>query len=563
MVNVNRPTLTILASRSAVAPGGSALLTGYLKSRSGRVLARRAVALDRSFDGKTWKRYRSLKTSSTGKVAAKVRPAKTTYYRFRFIGDRVQHAPHQRVSEGSRSRAQRSAARWESANDQTGTVYRATGRREVRAGGITALADGPTGSVTINGGAAYTTSANVTLNSDVTGATEMRFTNDGTLDTETWEPYAATKSWTLAAGDGVKTVKAEYRDAALNVLAASDEITLDTAAPTGTISINGGAAGTNQSVVTLTLSASDTNDVPLMRFSNDGIFDTETFEAMGPPSRGRCSAPTAPTPCGCSTRTARATLAVFTDTIMLDTAGPTGTMTINNNATYTTSRQRHLELGRDRRDPDALLQRRRHTGRDWEPTDPKAWALAGADGTKTVYAEYRDAAGNVLATSDTIALDTAGPTGTMSINGGARTRPSAQRHASNSDVTGATQMRFSNDGIFGPDLEAYATSKAWALVGRRRHEDRLCRVPRRGRNVLATSDTITLDTAGPDRHDGDQRRRAPTRPRPTSPELGRDRRDPDALLQRRHLDRPGDLRDHQGLDARGGRRHEDGLCRVP
>ena len=100
---------------------------------------------------------------------------------------------------------------------------------------IHARTAGPAGTVTIDNNAPYTTSPNVTLNSDVTGATEMRFSNDGVFDTETFEPYSATKSWTLAGADGPKTVYAEYRDAAANVLATSDAITLDTTGPTGSI----------------------------------------------------------------------------------------------------------------------------------------------------------------------------------------------------------------------------------------------------------------------------------------------------------------------------------------
>ena len=132
---------------------------------------------------------------------------------------------------------------------------------------ITLDTAGPTGTMAINSGALYTTSPNVTLNSDVTGATEMRFTNDGTLDTEAFEAYSPTKAWTLAAGDGAKTVNAEYRDAAGNVLATSDTITLDTAGPTGSMAINGGATYTKSATVLLTLSAADATQ---MQFSNDG-----------------------------------------------------------------------------------------------------------------------------------------------------------------------------------------------------------------------------------------------------------------------------------------------------
>jgi hypothetical protein len=80
----------------------------------------------------------------------------------------------------------------------------------------------PSGTVSINGGAEYASSNTVTLTttaSDTGGSnvSQMRISNDGTFDTENWETYAATKAWTLAAGEGTKTVYVQYRDNAGNL----------------------------------------------------------------------------------------------------------------------------------------------------------------------------------------------------------------------------------------------------------------------------------------------------------------------------------------------------------
>jgi hypothetical protein len=93
----------------------------------------------------------------------------------------------------------------------------------------------PTGSVSINGGNAYVNSLAVTLTTPATdadtGVAEMRFSNDGSA-WSAWEPKAATKSWTLTAGDGTKTVYAQYRNNAGMVSSTvSDTITVDTVAP--------------------------------------------------------------------------------------------------------------------------------------------------------------------------------------------------------------------------------------------------------------------------------------------------------------------------------------------
>jgi hypothetical protein len=98
----------------------------------------------------------------------------------------------------------------------------------------------PTGSITINSGAAFTNSLNVVLTLSAadsgSGVAQMQFSNDGL----TWsapEPFASTKSWTLASNDGPKTVSVKYKDNAGNwSISYSSSITLDTTAPAVTIS---------------------------------------------------------------------------------------------------------------------------------------------------------------------------------------------------------------------------------------------------------------------------------------------------------------------------------------
>jgi len=91
-------------------------------------------------------------------------------------------------------------------------------------------------SLSISGGAAFAATRDVTLNlsaSDAgSGMGEMRFNNEGSGWTA-WAPYETTRAWKLSAGDGVKTVQAEFRDKVGNTAGAvSDTIVLDTVAPT-------------------------------------------------------------------------------------------------------------------------------------------------------------------------------------------------------------------------------------------------------------------------------------------------------------------------------------------
>ena len=94
----------------------------------------------------------------------------------------------------------------------------------------------PTGTISINSGASYTTSTSVTLtlscSDSGSGCSQMRLSNNGTT-WNAWENYATSKTWTLASTDGVKTVYVQYRDTAGNTSTSyTDTITLDTTNPT-------------------------------------------------------------------------------------------------------------------------------------------------------------------------------------------------------------------------------------------------------------------------------------------------------------------------------------------
>jgi hypothetical protein len=90
----------------------------------------------------------------------------------------------------------------------------------------------PTGSIVINSGdPAYTESTSVTLyltySDSLSGVAAVFYSNDG----ESWQGPSsptATQAWTLASGDGTKTVYYMIYDNALNYYVCSDSIVLDT-----------------------------------------------------------------------------------------------------------------------------------------------------------------------------------------------------------------------------------------------------------------------------------------------------------------------------------------------
>ncbi len=95
----------------------------------------------------------------------------------------------------------------------------------------------PTGSIVINNDDATTASLNVTLTLSSPDATQMKFSNDGTVYTSP-EAYATTKSWTLDSGGGdLKTVYVKFVDAIGNEsIAYSDTITYQSGTPVAKIS---------------------------------------------------------------------------------------------------------------------------------------------------------------------------------------------------------------------------------------------------------------------------------------------------------------------------------------
>lgn len=244
----------------------------------------------------------------------------------------------------------------------------------------------PRGSILVNNGDIYTNSLNVTLNleaHDENGVASMVFSNDG-FNWSLEEPYSTTKSWALTSGDGEKNVYVKYKDKiGLWSLVYSDSIILDVTSPVGSISINSDASYTNSQTVTLNLFASDSGSgVTEMAFSDDGI-------------------------------------------------------------SWTT----------------------------WEPYQAtKSWTLSSDNGTKIVYVKYRDRAKNEATYSDSIALDTTPPTGSILINGGAsrtKSQTVTLTLSSSDNISGVVSMRLSNDGINWNAWESYVESKTWNLTSGR------------------------------------------------------------------------------------------------
>ena len=109
----------------------------------------------------------------------------------------------------------------------------------------------PTGSISINSGAAWTNTVDVTLAltcSDSNGCSQMQFSDDN-VTYSTPEAYGATKSRSLSTGDGSKAVYVKFSDTPGNWSTAySGTIQLDTTAPATSASPAEGTYSSSQSV---------------------------------------------------------------------------------------------------------------------------------------------------------------------------------------------------------------------------------------------------------------------------------------------------------------------------
>jgi len=333
----------------------------------------------------------------------------------------------------------------------------------------------PTGSIEVNGGAALTNKAAVTLTLSATSpnppVTQMQFSKNG-VNFFALEPFASTRVATLLPGDGPKTMYVRYVDAAGRISPVfSAPITLDSTAPEGSVTINGGAASTNKTLVNLTLSAADARGVTQMQFSNDGInffapvpyATTATLNLLpgdGPKTirarfideAGNVSAPVA-------------------DSITLSSAPPTGSVIINAGAPLTNSANATLTLSATSPSGAVTQMQLSKDGVNYFAFEPyattRAVTLLPGDGVRTIYVRFRDEIGNVSAPiAAEIVLDTTKPVGTITF-----TTPDPTTSASGTlaltalDAHGVTHMQFSRDGgVNYFPFEPFAASRTVTLA---------------------------------------------------------------------------------------------------
>jgi putative AlgH/UPF0301 family transcriptional regulator len=262
----------------------------------------------------------------------------------------------------------------------------------------------PTGTLLINDGADWTKELSValTLDDQGNGAVQMSFSMDNTNWSD-WETYATSRSYTLSAGDGAKTVYVRLKDAAGNMSSKeiSDTITMDTEAPVAPTLI---ASDAPAQEVRITIGYSSDTAIKEAQFDGNSAFTyTEPFTVS---ANGTVTA--------YATDEAGNTSSAQLTITNIDTTPPTGTIQVNDGADWTKELSVALTLD-DQESGAAQMSFSTNSGTwsDWETyATSKSYSLSAGDGVKTVYVRFKDAAGNESTTeiSDTITLDTTVPT---------------------------------------------------------------------------------------------------------------------------------------------------------
>jgi hypothetical protein len=233
----------------------------------------------------------------------------------------------------------------------------------------------------------------------------------------------------------VRAYNANGNSAYTNVCSATT-LTLDGTPPTGSIKINNGASYTNSAQVTLNLSAQDNargSGLSQMCFSNDSNLWFEPESYVDTKSWILSVRDGAKTIYVKYSDRAGNWSQVYSASIILDTAAPTGSIKANS---YTTSPQVTLNLQAQDYSGGSGVSQMCFSNDNSTWTNPERylssrnWTFPSGDGTKTVYVKFSDAAGNwSVSYSYTIVLDTTPPTTPVVTDDGAATADASQLHA--------------------------------------------------------------------------------------------------------------------------------------
>ncbi|MDG5466808.1 SBBP repeat-containing protein [Deltaproteobacteria bacterium IMCC39524] len=320
------------------------------------------------------------------------------------------------------------------------------------------------GTILINDGATYVNDLNIQLALTCNDCTEMAFSEDGVAYSPS-ELFSLTRDWTLESGDGLKTLYVKFSNSNGGWSEPiGTQVYLDTVAPTSISSPIGAVYSeplnirlktqryAAQIYYTLDGSTPTSSSELFDLYSDIYITSSTTVKFFAVDSVGNQEP-------------------VNIEEYIIDSAMPTGTVVVNSSNSLTNSYDVQLSLNASD-DNSVVSMQFSNDGLEWSTEEgyasTKDWSLGFGDGTKTVYARFKDVAGNWSSSvSDTIELDTLQPNGDVVINNDddATSQTTVALALSAADNNSVIQMKFSNNGVDWSVPEPYALTKDWTIEG--------------------------------------------------------------------------------------------------
>ncbi|MHB0977669.1 MAG: Ig-like domain-containing domain [Candidatus Aquicultorales bacterium] len=134
---------------------------------------------------------------------------------------------------------------------------------------------GPGGAIFINEAASYTNDKEISVFSQISGASEMRFSISGGRNWTKWTPFSEHKDFALPPGDGSKILTGEFKDGVGNTFKVSSSIILDSTPPVTKMTFP--SAGATTVKPSSTIGAVFYEEMNGSTFKNDGTEAGSSF----------------------------------------------------------------------------------------------------------------------------------------------------------------------------------------------------------------------------------------------------------------------------------------------
>ncbi|MFH1859710.1 MAG: Ig-like domain-containing protein [bacterium] len=371
----------------------------------------------------------------------------------------------------------------------------------------------PSGTLSINSEATYTTSLAVTLNLAYSGdVTALRYRN-GAGEWTPWEGVSTVQEWLLSSGaNGVRSVDMEMMDTSGNVGSTIDSIIYDATIPIGTVSINSGAVYATTTSVTLSLQYGEAGDVESVSFSNNGVTWTTISGTPSTYSNWTLEGSDGTKWVYFRINDASGLQATYADEITLDRQGPGCHILVNEDDLYTNDGSVTLTISAYDPVSGVGSMSLSNNGTAWSGWQAYragtiSWSLINGAGSSSdsghryVHVRFMDNAGNISGTtSDRIMYDNIQPIATLTINENAIYAVSRQvrlNMESIDNASGVQYVRFGTDGTTFGAWEQATGMRMWMFAAE--GTQTVCAQVRDmcGNTSSVASDTISIDTAAP------------------------------------------------------------------